>query len=385
MKTITLVGIGAALFFTDSLFFASAANAQSCIQPPPGIVSWWPGDGNADDIQGSNNGSVIGTVGFTTGKVGQAFNFGGSGHILVPDSPSLNLINELTLDFWYNRSSPGGFFGSIAKRGPGEVTNFSVNVQDSFGLSLAYNDPTVIDPNSDAHNIFESIGLVPVPPINQFHHFAGTYKQIDSTHLELKMYIDGVLVRNKILLGNLANTLSSVDVTIGASVPSGGERFRGLIDEVEIYNRALSAEEVLSIFNAGSAGKCKDGLTDVDIDIKPGSFPNSINLGSGGTTPVAVLGSSNLDVNDIDGDTLTLGTAGVKTVGKTDRTLCSVADVSGDFNAGPEGAPDGSDDLVCHFITMDIAPEAGDTTATISGELNDGTAIEGTDSVNIVP
>lgn len=123
----------------------------------------------------------------------------------------------------------------------------------------------------------------------------------------------------------------------------------------------------------------------VDVDIKPGSFPNSINLGSGGTTPVAILGSASLDVNDINADTLTLGTAGVKTVGKTARTLCSMADVSGDFIAGPEGASDGLNDLVCHFITMDIVPEEGDTTATISGELIDGTDIEGTDSVNVVP
>jgi hypothetical protein len=129
-------------------------------------------------------------------------------------------------------------------------------------------------------------------------------------------------------------------------------------------------------------------VTEVEIDIKPGSDPNSINLGSGGTVAVAVLGSASLNVNDIDPDTLTLGTAGVKTVGKTARTLCSVADVSGDFSAGPEGAPDGFPDLVCHFITMDIAPEAGDTTATISGNLlaaAGGAAIEGTDSVNIIP
>ena len=113
----------------------------------------------------------------------------------------------------------------------------------------------------------------------------------------------------------------------------------------------------------------------VDIDIKPGSDPNSINLGSGGTTPVAVLGSASLDVNDIDPDSLTLGTAGIKTVGKTARTLCSVNDVNSD----------GFDDLVCHFITVDIVHEEGDTEATLSGELNDGTLIEGSDSVNIVP
>jgi sugar lactone lactonase YvrE len=124
----------------------------------------------------------------------------------------------------------------------------------------------------------------------------------------------------------------------------------------------------------------------VDIDIKPGSFPNSINLCSGGATPVAVLGSDDLDVNDIDIDTLALGTAGIKTVGKTDKVLCSVKDVSGDFTY-PEGDPDGIDDLVCHFVTVQIAPEEGDTMATLAGSLiadAGGTAIEGSDSVNIV-
>ncbi len=123
----------------------------------------------------------------------------------------------------------------------------------------------------------------------------------------------------------------------------------------------------------------------VDIDIKPGSFPNSINLGSGGATPVAVLGSASLDVNDIDTDTLTLGTSGIKTVGKTDRELCSVVDVSGDFSSGPDGAPDGLNDLVCHFVTLAIVPEEGNVLATLSGNLIGGTPIEGTDSVNIVP
>ena len=127
---------------------------------------------------------------------------------------------------------------------------------------------------------------------------------------------------------------------------------------------------------------------EVTIDIKPGSFPNSINLGSGGVTPVAILGSASLDVNDIDTDTLRLGTAGVKTVGKTDRTLCSVQDVSGDFSFDLQGLPDGFDDLVCHFVTMEIVPEAGDTEAKLAGNLlaeAGGTPIEGTDTVNIVP
>ncbi len=80
-------------------------------------------------------------------------------------------------------------------------------------------------------------------------------------------------------------------------------------------------------------------------------------FGSGGATPVAVLGSASLDVNDIDVNTLTLGTAGIKTVGKTDWFSCSVEDVSGDFSLGLESASDGFLDLVCKFVTFNIVPE----------------------------
>ena len=65
--------------------------------------------------------------------------------------------------------------------------------------------------------------------------------------------------------------------------------------------------------------------------------------------------------------------------------MCNIEDVSGDFSGGAEGAPDGFADLVCHFVTESIVPEAGDTEVKLSGNLFDGTPFEGSDSVNIVP
>lgn len=126
----------------------------------------------------------------------------------------------------------------------------------------------------------------------------------------------------------------------------------------------------------------------VDIDIKPGSFPNTIHLGSRAATPVAILGSDTLDVTDIDASTLSIASAGVKTVGKKNRSKCRVKDVSGDFSVDELGMPDGFDDLVCYFVTIELVPEVGDTTLTLSGNLlpeAGGLPIEGIDSVIIVP
>jgi hypothetical protein len=119
-----------------------------------------------------------------------------------------------------------------------------------------------------------------------------------------------------------------------------------------------------------------EAATIVTIDIKPGSDPNSINLCSNGAVPIAILGSSTFDVHDVNTVTLRFAGAGVKVVGEEDpHELCSYEDVNGDF----------IDDLVCHYVTVDIAGIGGESTsATVNGALLDGTPIVGTDTINFV-
>ena len=61
---------GGGLVFLLVLTLASHAVAQTCVQPPDSLVSWWPGDGNVNDIVGSNHGTLQGGATFATGKVG---------------------------------------------------------------------------------------------------------------------------------------------------------------------------------------------------------------------------------------------------------------------------------------------------------------------------
>jgi hypothetical protein len=115
---------------------------------------------------------------------------------------------------------------------------------------------------------------------------------------------------------------------------------------------------------------------EVAVDIKPGTNPNSINLCSNGAVPVAILGSATFAVVDVVTDSLRFAEAAVKVVGKKDpRTLCSYEDFNGDSFV----------DLICNYVTADLAAVDGESTsATVKGELVDGTSFEGTDSVNIV-
>jgi len=113
----------------------------------------------------------------------------------------------------------------------------------------------------------------------------------------------------------------------------------------------------------------------VEIDIKPGSDPNCFNNDGHGVIPVAILGSVDFDVNTIDTGSVMLEGLAVKAVGKSNKLLAHYEDVNGD----------GYNDLVVQIEDDDLVFEEGDTTATVSGSLNDGMPFQGSDTICIVP
>jgi hypothetical protein len=69
-----------------ALTLVQIAGAQ-CVTPTAGLVSWWPGEGSAEDIAGGHPGVLMSGVTFVPGKVGQAFNFDGvSSYVRLPDN-----------------------------------------------------------------------------------------------------------------------------------------------------------------------------------------------------------------------------------------------------------------------------------------------------------
>jgi hypothetical protein len=225
-----------------------------CDPAPTNLVSWWRAEGDASDSADSNNGTLLGGVAFTPGEVGEAFSFDGSGaHIEVPNSPALQLTNELTLELWYkDTGSPAGnhYYGLIAKRAPyPQGANFGINfyLGSPSQLQVYFQDPVY-----PSYQISSS----PVPAAGVFHHLAATYAQIAPEQVEAKTYVDGQLVQTSDLPGNLDRTLNTTPVTIGSDNP-GEDFFVGLIDEASIYRRALTATEINGIYNAGRAGKCR--------------------------------------------------------------------------------------------------------------------------------
>lgn len=87
--------------------FAWRLAGAQCDPPPSGIVAWWPADGNALDIIGNNDGTLMNGATYSPGEVGQAFSFNGiSAAVFVPSSASLNIGTDtgLSIECWIRPS-----------------------------------------------------------------------------------------------------------------------------------------------------------------------------------------------------------------------------------------------------------------------------------------
>jgi len=125
---------------------------------------------------------------------------------------------------------------------------------------------------------------------------------------------------------------------------------------------------------------------EVDVDIKPGSCPNPVNVKSSGILPIAILGTDDLDVTTIDPTSIRL--AGVEPLRNSLEDVAGPVSDSNDCNCITDG-PDGFLDLTLKFKTQRIVEAVGDVNdgdvraLTLTGVLSDETPIEGADCIVI--
>src|SRR6185369_4063065 len=83
----------------------TSAQTPGCVSPPPDLVGWWRAEADLMDSAGVNHGVSGGAVSFVPGEVGQAFAFDGTSnsYVAVPSSPSLEIGDALTIEFWVKR------------------------------------------------------------------------------------------------------------------------------------------------------------------------------------------------------------------------------------------------------------------------------------------
>ena len=245
-----------AIGMTNSTMATLAISQQgNCDSAPSGIVSWWPGDGNANDIVGSKNGTLQGgATASAPGEVGPAFSFNGTtSDVSIPDAPSLDPTN-LTVEAWVmftnlnsvENSSPGqqyivfkqnsrassfeGYYLGKERNPSGDFFAFAVS--SSAGQTAEVDSPAMIFPNV-------------------WYHVAGVR---GPNYVQL--YVNGALIGQA--TATFAQNYGTLPLFFGTSGESYWDaKLSGYLDEVSLYNRALAASEITAIYAAGNTGKCK--------------------------------------------------------------------------------------------------------------------------------
>jgi hypothetical protein len=229
-------------------------NVQTCDPPPSGLVSWWAAEGNAVDSSGTNNGTAQGSLSYVAGEVGQAFHFdGATAYVSVPASSSLNVGTNggLTLESWIKPADASTIAPLVEWN----------NGAGSFGPVFWINEPTafggggqgsiyanIIDVTGTGHVLATAANVLST---TSFNHVAVTYDKSSGTGT---LYLNGTNVASLNL--GVFTPQTTYNLILG-SRPSSPYYYNGLMDEMSVYERALSGGEIQTIYLAGSAGKCE--------------------------------------------------------------------------------------------------------------------------------
>ena len=247
-------GAGAAVSAVATL---TVSVPEVCLSSATGLVGWWPGDGSANDIAGTHNGALQGGVSAdASGVVGSALRFDGtSGYVQIPDSPALRPTN-LTIEAWVKFTDLDSALSGNASAGEQYII-FKQNSRTYYfeGYSLekirvANGDAFMFTVGSASAQeaILFSRTLVST---SVWYHLAGVR---GPEFVEL--YVNGQLEART--NATFAQDYGNYPLYLGTSAQTYWDgKLRGLLDEVSLYNRALSSNEIAAIYAAGSLGKCK--------------------------------------------------------------------------------------------------------------------------------
>lgn len=240
--------MGFSLWIPDAL--------AGCAGPPAGLGSWWRAEGDARDNWGDNNGTNTGLA-FAAGKVGRAF---ASSPVAGRAAASLRVTDGLTLEAWVNPSSVAGSTPRtiISKFDYPGTTR--VGSQSAYLLGLTNNGRVcfTVSANSSARTN-PTLVTTQVLPTKQWSFIVATYDGVN-----LRIYLNGSLAGAAAHAAGIfpgspplgIGGLPQTGLSVRLPYPYGQFYwpFMGLLDEVSLYNRALTDGEVAAIYTADVAG-----------------------------------------------------------------------------------------------------------------------------------
>src|SRR6266511_2653352 len=227
---------------------------------PNGIVSWWPAvGGSATDISGGHT-AAMNAVGIVPGEVDQAFSFDGVSSVFTaPDAAAFDLTGDYTFEFWVNPDPLQNPFANIMRKEEPLGTNGFGIEMDGATNSNFYYAGWKNSSSSPGNECWTTAGFQLTPGVWQ--HLAGV--KSNATRL---VYINGIPVGSATCVGTTnAVNVNNAPLQFGAWSARAGSEWKGILDEMSVYNRALTPAEINDIVLSGSVGKCGDVIPPVQF------------------------------------------------------------------------------------------------------------------------
>ncbi|WP_069470188.1 LamG domain-containing protein [Candidatus Marithrix sp. Canyon 246] len=248
---------------------ANVAYDRKIIEPNPftdGLLVYYPFNTNALDESGNdNNGKIHGAslAEDRFGKKNSAYSFDGvSNKIVVRDAPLLNFgKTEFSIGVWIKTTQTGIWKRIVTKRA-------HINTGNWYSLAVL---------NGKANfEIYAGGNLGSISNVNDGHwHLLFITRNL----FNFSMYIDGNIESTMVDEGRNLNSGMNTPLEIGIwATESYGGTFNGLMDDIRIYNRALSDSEIQQLYNNASnqTKNCKAKLLDRKLEIPCVSVPNVV-------------------------------------------------------------------------------------------------------------
>ena len=221
--------------------------AAVCTAPPSGMISWFAANGNALDLIGAHDGTLIsGATATAAAKVGQGFTLNGtSDYVSIAGGALVASQAAFTVDAWFKTTSGSGF----------EPIYSESHTTD--GNPFLYAGLLNGKLHFTARGTGATMAITSVASYNDgAFHLAAFVKQSDNSW---EMFVDGVSVgTSTTAVGTL--TLNRSEMGRFGQGAGAADFFLGQIDETELFNRALTQPEILALYNASIAGKCRPAL-----------------------------------------------------------------------------------------------------------------------------
>ncbi len=230
-----------AIFCLSALVLAGMAGTGAAVS---GLVAEWHFDGSAQDTSGSGNNGTISGATFVQGISGQALSFNGVDNmVVVPYSPSLSL-EKFTMEAWIKRYQNREFAEIILTK------RYEPSWMNNYELYISPNGTVGADSYSPDIWTWFGVGSVRNISAGDWYHIAATYDRTT-----FKIYINGVLdnsvnIQYSPYQNNQQLVIGRACMGDPCMFRPSSPSFNGTIDEVRIYNRALSASEIQAEYNA---------------------------------------------------------------------------------------------------------------------------------------